>query len=134
MDILVNIDVPDLEQGIAFYTEALPLHLVRRLFDGSVAELSGAPCRLYLLAKEAGSPAASTTTITRGYGRHWTPVHLDFVVDDIEAALRRAQDAGARQETPLQQLDWGQLVTLSDPFGNGFCLLRFHGDGYPAAS
>lgn len=33
--------------------------------------------------------------------------------------------AGAIQETPIRAFAWGKLVTLSDPFGNGFCLIDF---------
>jgi len=43
-----------------------------------------------------------SAVVTRDYGRHWTPVHIDFVVDDVEAALRRAVDAGARAESPVE--------------------------------
>lgn len=61
---------------------------------------------------------------------HWTPVHLDFVVDEIEPALLRAEQAGARREGGIREHDWGRYAVLSDPFGNGFCLLQFRGSGY----
>ncbi|PSJ44475.1 glyoxalase [Zobellella endophytica] len=127
MKVLVNIDVADLELAIAFYQAALPLRLSRRLFGDQVAELDGAGVRLYLLEQPAGSPAGGER---RRYRRHWTPVHLDFVVDDIERAVRQARAAGARQESPLRHFSWGRLVTLSDPFGNGFCLVQFIGGPY----
>ena len=66
----------------------------------------------------------------RHYRRHWTPVHLDFVVDDIDAALSRARQAGASVEQPPEQHAYGRLALLADPFGNGFCLLQFTGRGY----
>ncbi len=66
----------------------------------------------------------------RRYVRHWTPVHLDVVVEDIETALARAVAAGGRAETPIEVAVWGKLVVLSDPFGHGFCLLEFLGKGY----
>lgn len=50
-------------------------------------------------------------------------MHLDFVVDDLEAAVTRAEGAGARRESPIREEAWGRLATFSDPFGNGFCLL-----------
>jgi hypothetical protein len=25
---------------------------------------------------------------------------------------------------------WGRIVTLADPFGNGFCVVQFPGRGY----
>jgi lactoylglutathione lyase len=66
----------------------------------------------------------------RNYGRHWTPVHLDFVVPDLQLALARAVDAGATLEGAVSEHAYGRLALLSDPFGNGFCLLEFRGRGY----
>lgn len=69
-------------------------------------------------------------TEARHYQRHWTPVHLDFAVDDLEPAVRRAQVAGARVEDAITEHAWGCMALLSDPFGHGFCLLQFKGRGY----
>jgi predicted enzyme related to lactoylglutathione lyase len=57
-------------------------------------------------------------------------VHLDFVVEDIHAALGRALDAGAQLDQPVRARPFGHIAVLSDPFGNGFCLLEFTGRGY----
>jgi predicted enzyme related to lactoylglutathione lyase len=57
-------------------------------------------------------------------------VHLDFVVDDVEAATKRALAAGATLEQEAQAHAYGRLAMLADPFGNGFCLLEFRGRGY----
>lgn len=133
MRLLVNIDVPDLEKGIAFYEAALPLKFSRRLFNGTVAELLGASSGVYLLAEADGTLAVPGANLRRSYLRHWTPVHLDFEVDDIDEAIARATAAGALQEGPIEDFAWGQIVTLSDPFGNGFCLLRFNGGVYVGA-
>ena len=127
-ELLVNVDVPDLETALAFYCSALGLKVGRR-FDGA-AELLGSTAPVYLLAKPAGTPAASTTAETRRYGRHWTPVHLDFVVADLERAVSRAQSAGAVVEIGIRESSWGRIANLCDPFGNGFCLLQFTGRGY----
>jgi uncharacterized glyoxalase superfamily protein PhnB len=43
---------------------------------------------------------------------------------------RRAQAAGAKLESDVQDKKWGRLALLADPFGNGFCLLQFQGPGY----
>jgi len=127
MDLLVNIDVPDLARAIAFYTEAFGLIVTRRI-GAEIAELSGLPVKLYLLQKPEGSFGAGKDP--RRYGRHWTPVHLDVVVDDVEAALARAVAAGARAETEVRVYDWGKIAVLSDPFGHGFCVVQFLGRGY----
>jgi predicted enzyme related to lactoylglutathione lyase len=127
MDLLVNIDVPDLARGVTFYTEAFGLTVTRR-FGAAGAELSGWPARLYLLEKSEGSVGAEEGP--RRYGRHWTPVHLDIVVDDLEATLSRAVAAGARAETEVRTAAWGSIVGLADPFGHGLCLIEFKGRGY----
>lgn len=129
--LLVNIDVPDLAAAIGFYVGAFGFTVGRRFGDGGV-ELLGAGVPVYLLAKAAGSAAASTSAATRDYARHWTPVHLDVVVDDLEAAIARAQAAGARVESPVREASWGSLALLADPWGHGFCLLKFSERGYDA--
>ena len=129
MQVLINIDVEDLERAVEFYQAALNLKLSRKLFNGDVAELQGACARIYLL-KNAESTRTTSVNEVRRYSRHWTPVHLDFVVDEIEQAVIRATCAGAKQETAVQHFPWGKLATLSDPFGNGFCLVQFQGEPY----
>jgi predicted enzyme related to lactoylglutathione lyase len=127
--LLINLDVDDIERAVAFYTEGLGLHVGRR-FDKEFVELLGAEAPLYLLRKSAGSAPFAGAGQGRSYARHWTPVHLDFVVTDIEAALTRALNAGASVESAASEHAYGRLALLSDPFGNGFCLLEFTGRGY----
>jgi len=130
--LLVNVDVDDIERAIEFYRSAFGLILSRRLFGGSVAEMSGASSKLYLLAKPAGTLPWRDAPSARQYHRHWTPVHLDFEVPDVDAAIERATAAGARLEHDAQAFAWGRLAMMSDPFGHGFCLLQFTGAGYDA--
>jgi predicted enzyme related to lactoylglutathione lyase len=127
MDLLVNIDVPDLARAVAFYGGAFGLTVTRR-FGADGAELSGWPVRLYLLEKPAGTIGAGTEP--RRYERHWTPVHLDVVVEDVEAALAKALAAGAIAQTEIKVAAWGKMIVLSDPFGHGICLIEFLGRGY----
>jgi predicted enzyme related to lactoylglutathione lyase len=126
--LLVNIDVDDLERATRFYCDGLGLRVGRR-FDGWI-ELVGSSAPLYLLPKAAGTQASPASSDTRDYARHWTPVHLDFVVEDIDAAVERATRAGATVEKAAAQHAYGKLALLADPFGNGFCLLQFTGRGY----
>ena len=95
MRIIINVDVPALEPAIAFYTAALGLTHARTL-DEDVAELTGADATIYLLQKPAGTKAVESPPIARDFGRHWTPVHFDLVVEDVDAAARRAIAAGRR--------------------------------------
>ena len=127
MGLLVNIDVPDLEGAISFYCRAFELELVRRL-GTEVAELRGWPAPVYLLEKPAGSTGA--TRDPRRYNRHWTPIHLDIVVEKIEVALDRAMRPGATVDAGVRVECWGKIAVLADPFGHGFCLIEFVGRGY----
>ena len=129
MDLLVNIDVSDLDPTVQFYTSAFDLKVSRR-FGADGVELSGGSAPIYLLVKAAGSAASPRTDQVRDYRRHWTPVHLDVVVQDVESAVQRALDAGAILEKPIRSSSWGKLALMADPFGNGFCLVQFVGKGY----
>ncbi|HEY6983165.1 VOC family protein [Reyranella sp.] len=129
MTLLINIDVPDVETGVRFYTTAFDLRVGRR-FGTDFVELLGWPAAVYLLAKKAGTVGAGKDL--RRYGRHWTPVHVDVVVEDVDAAVERAVRAGAGLEAPPRETPYGRIGMLADPFGHGFCLLQFNQQGYDA--
>lgn len=125
----VCIDVPDLARAEAFYVAAFGLAVGRR-FAG-FTELVGGPVPLDLLEKRPGSKPTPTDAV-RDYARHWTPVHLDVVVDDLDAALATAIGAGARLEVAVRNESWGRIAGLVDPFGHGIDLLEFTAAGYDA--
>jgi predicted enzyme related to lactoylglutathione lyase len=127
MRLLVNIDVPDLARAVSFYTAAFGLSPGRRL-GKTVVELDGGPVPIYLLEKGAGTVGAADDH--RRYERHWTPVHLDIPVDDIDVALARAVAAGATLEGGISTAAWGKIAICADPFGHGFCLIEFLNRGY----
>ncbi|SDQ01882.1 VOC family protein [Ectopseudomonas guguanensis] len=130
MQLLLNLDVPDLPAAVAFYQQAFGLTVGRELFDGTVVEMLGAGVPLYLLQKAAATRPCPETGVLRDYSRHWMPLHLDLVVADLDLALARALGSGAQQEGEIHEYDWGRLATLSDPFGHGLCLLQWRGKGY----
>jgi predicted enzyme related to lactoylglutathione lyase len=52
------------------------------------------------------------------------PDHVYLAVDDLEAALGRAQAAGARILRPIETQPWGERsFYCSDPFGNKLCFV-----------
>lgn len=127
MQLLINIDVPELASAERFYREAFGLTAGRH-FGEDALELLGATAPIYLLHKAAGSADAATSA--RDYARHWTPIHVDVVVQDLDADLIRAVAAGAVQEGAVREAGWGRIVQLADPYGHGWCLLQFVGRGY----
>jgi predicted enzyme related to lactoylglutathione lyase len=129
MDLLVNVDVDDLQRGIAFYQQAIGLRIGRR-FGSFAVEMLGASSPVYLLLKAEGTAPSPQTDEMRRYHRHWTPVHLDVVVPDIDTAVKRAVDAGATIEGEIQTHSWGRMAPMADPFGHGICFIQFLGRGY----
>ncbi len=126
----MNIDVPDIARGEAFYTRAFGLRVGRR-FEGFL-ELLGLEAPLYLLEKKEGSEPFKGANAKRSYVRHWSPVHIDIRVPDIRAAVAHARDAGATFETEIADVSYGKIAMGADPFGHGFCLLEFNVLGYDA--
>jgi predicted enzyme related to lactoylglutathione lyase len=129
MDFVANIDVDDLDKAVCFYEAAFGLKVGRR-FGASGVEMLGATAPIYLLVKASGTTVTNAAADVRRYDRHWTPVHLDFVVEEIESAVAGAVAAGARLEASISTATWGKLALMSDPFGHGFCFIEFLGRGY----
>lgn len=127
--LVINLDVDDIDRAAAFYTQAFELRVGRKLGDDFL-ELVGAAVPIYLLKEPAGTRPFRGAQTARSYTRHWSPVHLDFVVSDIQVAIARAVGAGATLEAPERLEPYGWLALLSDPFGHGFCFLQFTGRGY----
>jgi predicted enzyme related to lactoylglutathione lyase len=116
----VCIDVSDLELATDFYCGALGCSLLKT--QPSHNTLSAAGTTLHLSNKQAGSPATPTGA-TRTYKRHWTPVHLDFDVDDVDAVAEKVKQLGGSVES-IKRGDWGAAAFCADPFGHGFCLIE----------
>jgi predicted enzyme related to lactoylglutathione lyase len=128
MDLLVNIDVDELSKAIAFYQDEIGLRVGRR-FGSFGAEMLGASSAVYLLVKPEGTTSSTNTDEVRRYRRHWTPVHLDFVVSELEAAVSRAIEAGATIEGDIETHNWGRIAHMADPFGHRICFIEFLGRG-----
>ena len=123
------IDVDNLQRAVDFYTRALGLRVGRRRRD-AWAELLGANVAIDLLTQAQGTAPVSGKGMVREYARHWTPVHFDVVVPNLEAAMAQARAAGATLDREVQVREWGQMANMADPFGHGFCLIELRGKGY----
>jgi predicted enzyme related to lactoylglutathione lyase len=119
----VCIDVPDMARGIRFYADAFGFSKVSEPYPG-VAILQAGATTITLLEKSEQSRPSPHTRDVRHYDRHWTPVHLDFHVDDVQAALDKAVKAGATKEQFFENPEHGSAAFCADPFGHGFCLLQ----------
>lgn len=119
----ICIDVPDMARGIRFYADAFGFSKISEPYPG-VSVLKAGTATITMLEKSEGSKPSPNTKDVRRYDRHWTPVHLDFHVDDLTAALDKAVSAGATKEEFFENPEHGSIAFCADPFGNGFCLLE----------
>jgi predicted enzyme related to lactoylglutathione lyase len=133
LEVHAYIEVADLERGIAFYCDGLGLALKRRLGPNWV-ELDGANLPIFLLGNRPSVAELGAARAERSSARHWTPVHLDFIVADLDAVVTRLTGLGASLDRATQQAEYGRMANMADPFGNGFDLIEFSGAGYDAVS
>jgi len=122
MKITMSVDVPSIEEGLNFFGEAFGFEEIARPHPG-FAMLAAGDTKLGLLAKPAGSSPADGSSDLRTYERHWTPVHMDFRVDNFDATLERALQAGAKSEQVHRMAGYPPVAFCSDPFGHGFCIV-----------
>lgn len=120
--ISVSIDVSNLKRAESFYIEALGCKKLRD--QGSdMAVLSTDNCDIYLQEKEAGTKPLVSDEVVRDYKRHWTPVHLDFLTENIDEVVKKILQLGGLHEGG-ESGDWGSIAYCADPFGNGFCVIN----------
>ncbi len=122
MHLSVTVDVPRIDEGLRFYRDALGLVERARPIPTYVILDCGAS-QVGLMEKPAGSVPAKGSSDVRRYERHWTPVHIDFHVDDFEAVLTKLIEAGGKCEQKFEGGERPPIAFCSDPFGNGFCVL-----------
>lgn len=117
-----TIDVPDLDRGIAFYGTVFGYSETARPVP-VYAILSKQGQSLGLMQKPEGSQPTPGKGTRRSYDRHWTPVHLDFEVQDFDLALTRITEGGGGIEQRHDVPGRRRIAFCSDPFGHGFCVL-----------
>jgi predicted enzyme related to lactoylglutathione lyase len=117
MEFQICIDVDDVNRAVEFYGRGLGLTVVESHPDWAQIKLGE---QTFWIMK---TPAGAQGQISRDYRRHWTPVHLDFNVDEIDEAVKRAVDAGGKLEGEIQRGPKGALANLVDPSGNGVDLV-----------
>jgi predicted enzyme related to lactoylglutathione lyase len=118
----VTIDVPQLDEGLRFYRDALGLAEVARPIP-TYALLKCGGAQIGLMEKAGGTKPAKGAEEVRRYERHWTPVHIDFQVDDFHTVLTKVVSAGGKCERKFEGGAQPPIAFCSDPFGNGFCIM-----------
>ena len=113
--------VRDADGAVAFYRTAFgATELLRNsLPDGRVlfVELAVGPARL-LISEETPSLGALAPPTIGG-----SPVMLHIEVEDPDEVARRAVDAGAVVEMPVQEMFWGERYgVVRDPFGHSWSM------------
>ena len=122
MRLSVTLDVPDIAAGLAFYGAVFGFAEVARPIP-AYAVLRSGDQSLSLMEKPAGSRPTPVPGPLRDYGRHWTPVHLDFHVDNLPATLAAIRAAGGVVEAEHSAPGRRAVAFCADPFGHGFCVL-----------
>lgn len=119
----VSIDVPDLVAGLSFYDAAFGFAEVARPF-AAMAVLDAGGTTICLHEKPDGSAPTPDSNDRRHYTRHWTPVHLDLHVPDLDRVLARIRAAGGLVEREFRDVGPKDVAFCSDPFGHGFCVIE----------
>jgi predicted enzyme related to lactoylglutathione lyase len=123
----ISIDVDNIERAVDFYTRGIGLSVAERGSDcgSDWAHLTHEGQTIFIMQLPTGTDAIEGTHSPRNYSRHWTPVHLDFLVADLDRAVDRALAAGAKLDRPIQRRQkLADMANMSDPFGNGFDLIQ----------
>jgi uncharacterized glyoxalase superfamily protein PhnB len=121
-------------EAIEFYTKAFGAEEARRVPAPDGKRLMHAEVRI------AGKPlflvddfpeycgGKSGTAIALG----GTPVTIHRFVEDVDAAVKRAEDAGAKVTMPVQDMFWGDRYGMvTDPYGHNWSLATHLKDPTP---
>jgi len=82
----VSIDVSNLKGAEDFYVGALGCKKVRDQCS-NMAVLCVENSDIYLQEKEPGTKPLTSSNVTHDYQRHWTPIHLDFLCDNVDEVV-----------------------------------------------
>lgn len=118
----LSIDVPGLEDGLRFYGRVFGFVETARPFP-TMAVLDAHNVTVCMHEKPAGTKSSPGGADARRYERHWTPVHLDLHVADLDAVLANVRAEGGAVESELRTQGPKPVAFCSDPFGNGFCVI-----------
>ena len=106
MRIELTLDCVDLDAITAFWQAALG-YAREGTIDGRYVTLAG------------GGPSLTLQQVPEPKNR----MHLDLLVDNLEAEVTRLRELGAAMVTPVAREEFGQRwFVLAEPEGNEFCV------------
>lgn len=113
----VILPVMDIDAAERFYSTLVGTKGERVSPGRHYFDLGGTILALY-------DPAADGDTVGEGWCYHENQ-YIYIAVDDLEAAVRRAVNAGAEVlSDSIESMPWGErLFYFRDPFGNPICLV-----------
>jgi catechol 2,3-dioxygenase-like lactoylglutathione lyase family enzyme len=115
-DEIVNVRymVDDVDAAIAFYSELLGFELLTSAAP-AFADVKRGNLRLLLAGPQSSAGRPMPDGRKPGPGG-WNRIH--FIVDDIDADVRRLRDAGATFRNDIVTGPGGKQILLEDPSGN----------------
>jgi catechol 2,3-dioxygenase-like lactoylglutathione lyase family enzyme len=120
---LISLIVPDYDEAIAFFCDALAFHLIDDIDHGTkrwvTVQPPGGGCRIVLAQSEG--PAQRAAIGNQGAGRVWLFLQTDDFVRD-HAAMRAK--GIAFEEEPRHE-PYGTVAVWRDIFGNRWDLVQF---------
>ncbi|HEU5104049.1 MAG TPA: VOC family protein [Roseiflexaceae bacterium] len=100
----VQIHVPDLEAGLAFYRDQLGHRLIWRTEQAAGLGLPDSDAEVVLQVKRSG-------------------IEINLMVASVETAVARILDAGGAVVVPPFDIQIGRCVVVQDPWGTQLILL-----------
>jgi PhnB protein len=125
-----NLTVSEADKALDFYQKAFGAEETVRM-PGPGGRIMHAELRIgdsvIMLHEEMPEMGSKSP---KSYGG--TPVGFYVYVENVDAAWKRAVDAGAKPTMPLQDMFWGDRTgRLEDPFGHAWNLAQHIGDPTP---
>jgi catechol 2,3-dioxygenase-like lactoylglutathione lyase family enzyme len=117
--------VDDVDQAIDFYTEMLGFKLLTSA-SPAFADVKRGNLRLLLAGPKSSAGRPMPDGEKPGPGG-WNRIH--FIVDDLDAEVRRLHEAGARFRNDIVTGPGGKQILLEDPSGNVVELFQPAGTG-----
>jgi catechol 2,3-dioxygenase-like lactoylglutathione lyase family enzyme len=115
-DEMVNVRymVDDVDEAIAFYSKLLGFELLTSA-SPAFADVKRGNLRLLLAGPKSSAGRPMPDGRTPGPGG-WNRIH--FVVEDIDADVKRLREAGATFRNDIVTGPGGKQILLEDPSGN----------------